>query len=265
MKVSHALPTTPHFGSVARSRKAATSRPVRGRLRSPLLASTLVGLVFAIGCGTAPDSTPGDKHANEHVNPTELANGSSSGDPAEQQPSSDPADPPPDGDPSDASVATPLTGDPTLYDEDLRAFKLNGFDSLIFAETCVSKKDGEATIEQEPLPVGGGRWLECTSSRNPSSWNMKVATTTNDLWCVYGTMTSSHTWGDATLKVSVGSSPDDSAWTLKATHEGPEISISRVEATGLGLAWPLGLDVQYTTTDMKRNPDNARCDSLSGS
>jgi len=264
MRVSHALPTTPCFRSFARSRKATTSRQVPARLRSPLLASSLVGLVFAIGCAV-PDSTPGDKHANEHLTPTELANGSSGGDLSAQQPSSAPADSTPGGDPSDASVATPSTGDPTLDDEDLRAFKRNGFDSLIFADTCVSKKDGEATIEQEPLPVGAGRWLECTTSRNPSSWYMKVESITNDPWCVYGTMTSSHTWADAALKVSVTSSPDDSAWTLMATHEGPEISISRVEAAGLGLAWPLGLDVKYTTTEMKHNPENALCDSLSGS
>ena len=273
----------------AEPRSPATSEPRRpvAKLGIAGLASLLMSSGFSVACGGAPDASKGTPQVQQQAtsedtgsdsapsDATEPATGevpppSASSNPPASPPDNNPADLPRDSNPADPAPGSdpsdpPPTGDPTEDDANLKWFKYNGFAAWIFAGTCVSKKDGEPTIEVAPLPVGGGRRLECTTAISPTRVTKDILTVnTRDRWCGVGNMTSYKPWGDSALKVSVTSSPDSGPWTLVATHDGEPIMIDMVEAAGLGFAWPVGVHVTYTTTDLKPNPNTAPCDQLFG-
>ena len=261
----------------------------------------LVAVAFAMGCGATPDSGGSqveqkatDDSGNDWTDPSPES--APAEPPADAEPSApwndppppseapsasppaseEPAEPPaPSGDPSTppdpeepgAEVPideAPLTGDPTEDDANLRFFKNDGFGAIIFSDRCVSKKEGEPTIETAPLPVGGGRWLECTTALNPSRQTKDVMTLKLERWCGLGAQSSLTAWGSAGLNVSITAAPDDAPWTVVATYDGEEILIEQVEVLGIGYSWPVGVKGKYQTLDLKPNPDKVKCDELFG-
>jgi hypothetical protein len=149
-------------------------------------------------------------------------------------------------------------------DEDLQFLLDNGFESFIFAQTCRSVGAAGDVIDGEPLPVGGGRQLECET--DPVSFLQTIDTlaSTGERFCALGQV-SSITGGspDARLSVNVVSTPDGAPWSLVGTHDGEEISIGRVSAFG-GFAWPLIAEVVFDVVDVQPNPTAQLCDDVFG-
>jgi hypothetical protein len=149
-------------------------------------------------------------------------------------------------------------------DEDLQFLLDNGFESFIFAQTCRSVGAAGDVIEGEPLPVGGGRQLECETDPVGFLQAIDTLSSTGERFCALGqvsTITGSSP--DSRLSVNVVSTPDGAPWTLVGTHDGEEISIARVSAFG-GLAWPLIADVVFDVTDVQPNPAGQLCDDVFG-
>lgn len=148
-------------------------------------------------------------------------------------------------------------------DEDLAAVKNGGFGTIAFATTCVSKGDDGSTIDGDSLPVGGGRWLECSTWSSLHRATMSVLSSKDDEWCALGQASAYHASGDPRLSVVITSTPDDGPWTLKATHDGDQIQITKVEASG-ALTWPLWVDASYTTTQLVAGVAGKTCDEVLG-
>ena len=238
------------------------------------LVSWLVGSLLVTGCGATPDAAP---HNNTQLKAAQVDDNASGneadGAEAQNGQNSDPSAAPPDNALSGATAGSGqdwsypedpnkvLTGDPTEDDDYLSWTKHHGFETLNLAVSCVSKKDGEATIEgQDALPVGDGRYLECVTDSSPVRGTMDVVSTKDARWCALGQMSSYKLWGLPELQVSATSTPSDGPWTLRATHQGPEISVTRV-SFGPGTAWPVGVKTAMQTVDLKPAPTGL-CDSL---
>lgn len=253
-----------------KERQNSMKTPVHPKIRHPLTPVWLVCSVFAVGCGAEPASTTARTHlekatpehaggsaptsAAETAPSTDGAVSDSLGDPSNSSPAASPSAPPSTSDPP----TPPPTGDPTEDDLELNSVKRDGWLTTWIARTCVSKKDGEPTIEDAPLPVGGGRRLECMTASNPSPYSVQeVHSVGGDDWCVLGESVSWERWGDSALKISVTSTPDLAPWSLVATHDGNEILISPAAGPfGIGEAWPVGVRVKYKVIDMKPNPQS---------
>ena len=266
MKTSFKSQISGSFTFATRALGREPSRTV-GALRFAVLAPWLVCSLGAMGCSAARDATPQDGVLQKAAD-YEANNGMGSYGAAGE--TSQPSDTPPNSDledPATPSWSYPedpnkvLTGDPTEDDDYLSFIKHRGFESLVFATTCVSKKDGEATIEDEnALPAGGGRYLECATDFSPARMTKDVMSTKNERWCALGKMASHTPWGAPELHVSVTRTPSDGPWTLVATHDGPEITVGKVGLSG-GTTWPVGVKVELDTVDMKAAPAGV-CDSF---
>lgn len=160
----------------------------------------------------------------------------------------------------DEALSDPVPAD----DENLQYVKANGFGGIAFAVSCVSKSASAATIEGESLPVGGGRWLECSTARSVKSSTHNVLSAKNVQWCVLGALTSEKPSGDSRLAITVLSAPARGPWTLKATHDGAEIQITPVSAGFGATTWPLWVDAVYRTSKMKVGDESKTCAELFG-
>ena len=158
---------------------------------------------------------------------------------------------------SEAALADPNS------DEDLLFIKNNGFGATLFMATCVSKSESGDTIESEPLPVGGDRYLECVTAGRPSRDAMNVSSSEGERWCALGQLSASTAGGDPRLNIQVVDSPAEGSWTVRATSDSP-IEIRRVEALFGALAWPLWLSASYATTDLQPEPEGLTCEELFG-
>jgi hypothetical protein len=154
-------------------------------------------------------------------------------------------------------------GDPPPDDPDLAYVFQNGFGEISFPQTCVSKSNDGPTLDTAPLPVGNGRWLECTTDKSQHRSTLSALSSQGDEWCALGEASSFKGEGDPRLTVTVSSSPDDGPWTYTATHDGDEIEISPV-AMDLGMAWPVDADITFTTVQMLPNSGGGSCDALFG-
>jgi hypothetical protein len=154
--------------------------------------------------------------------------------------------------------------DPTETDEDLKWVKDNGFSGLLFATSCASKIDGGDTIDAEPLPVGGGRWLDCRTDKSVTRQTSSALSTTGEHWCALGEVATAKPNGDPRLVVTIAASPEGAPWSLRGTHDGDPIAIARVEFGGFGMTWPLWVEANYRTVDMRREENGKTCDELFG-
>jgi hypothetical protein len=181
------------------------------------------------------------------------------------------------GSPSDASEtdATAATAQALLdepaeptdepgEDEDLAFLRQDGFQTFHFALDCVSVGEDGSTIGGEPLPVGGGRSLECVTESLGSLSTVDALSSTGERFCALGQVDSFHGDGDPSLAVSVASTPEGSPWTLVGTHDGDEIQIGKVTGFGGGTAWPLWVDAHYAVIDITPNPSGQLCDQAFG-
>jgi hypothetical protein len=164
-------------------------------------------------------------------------------------------------DPS-ATEHSALDGDPIADDENLAYVAQNGFGAFVYAVDCVSKKDGEPTQDGEPLTVGDGRWIECTTAATARRATFGILSSASEPWCALGEATSSKGDGDPRLVVTITASPDDGPWTLRADHAGDAIAIARIAGPGGATAWPIWIDATYATKSMKRAIDGASCDDV---
>jgi hypothetical protein len=140
----------------------------------------------------------------------------------------------------------------------------NGFESLFFAQTCRSVGPDGDVIDVEPLPVGGGRQLECETDVVSHLQALVILSSTNEPFCVLGQLSSfSGENVDPSLSVSVTSTPDGAPWTLVGTSE-EEISISKVTGPGGGSAFPLAADALFDVIDVLPNPTGQFCPPLFG-
>jgi hypothetical protein len=149
-------------------------------------------------------------------------------------------------------------------DEDLQYFKDNGFGAIVYAIACVSKTDNGPDVTGDTLPVGAGRWLECTTGPRVSVSTMEVMSSQNEPWCVLGSLATYTATGDPRLVVAVASSPSDGAWTLKATHDGDSIDITPIPGPFGATAWPIWMTATYATTQMQPAGSAASCDAAFG-
>jgi hypothetical protein len=163
-----------------------------------------------------------------------------------------------------ASGSVALAQEAPPLDEDLQFLLDNGFESFIFAQTCRSVGAAGDVIDGEPLPVGGGRQLECETDPVGFLQAIDTLTSTGERFCALGqvsTITGSSP--DSRLAVNVVSTPDGAPWSLVGTHDGDEISIGRVSAFG-GFAWPLIAEVLFDVVDVQPNPTGQLCDDVFG-
>ncbi len=147
-------------------------------------------------------------------------------------------------------------------DENLQFLLDNGFESLFFAQTCRSIGADGDVIDGEPLPVGGGRQLECETVSLGHLQTIDTLASTGERFCALGQVASIAADGDPRLAVSVASSPDGAPWVLIGTHDGEEISIGRITGPGGGTAWPLWADVIFDVTEVRPNPTAQLCDEV---
>jgi hypothetical protein len=152
--------------------------------------------------------------------------------------------------------------DPPL-DEDLQAILDTGMTGFRFARACRSVADDGSIIENnEQLPVGGGRRLECETFEITHLQAVDVVASTGELWCALGEIASHRGHGgDARLTVSVANAPDGAPWTLVGTVDGEEITVRRL--SGLG-NWPLWKEIRYDVIDLRPNPDLLLCEEIFG-
>lgn len=156
-----------------------------------------------------------------------------------------------------------IGGDPVPEDDEtLQYLAQHGFGGIAFMDGCVSKLDGGPTLEGDELPVGGGRFLECTTSQRVDRATMGMLGDSGQTWCGLGEVTTFKAGGDGRLVVQVTARPDGAPWTLTATHEGEEIKIAQVEALGIARVWPLWINASYRTVSMKKDPAAGDCSDL---
>jgi hypothetical protein len=163
-----------------------------------------------------------------------------------------------------ASGSMALAQEAPPLDEDLQFLLDNGFESFIFAQTCRSVGAAGDVIDGEPLPVGGGRQLECETDPVGFLQTIDTLTSTGERFCALGQVSSiTGSSPDSRLAVNVVSTPDGAPWSLVGTHDGDEISIGRVSAFG-GFAWPLIAEVVFDVVDVQPNPTAQLCDDVFG-
>jgi hypothetical protein len=163
-----------------------------------------------------------------------------------------------------AAGSAALAQEAPPLDEELQFLLDNGFESFIFAQTCRSIGPDGDVIDGEPLPVGGGRQLECETSDVGHLQTIDTQSSTGERFCALGQVSSFQGDGDPRLSVSVASSPDGAPWVLVGTHDGDEISISRISGPGGGTAWPLWADVLFDAIEVQPNPTARLCDDVFG-
>jgi hypothetical protein len=162
-----------------------------------------------------------------------------------------------------AAGSVALAQEAPPLDEELQFVLDNGFESFLFAQTCRSIGPDGDVIDGEPLPVGGGRQLECETADIGHLQTIDTESSTGERFCALGQVSSFEGDGDPRLTVSVASSPDGAPWVLVGTHDGDEISIGRISAGG-GTAWPLWADVLFDVTEVRPNPTAQLCDDVFG-
>jgi hypothetical protein len=160
--------------------------------------------------------------------------------------------------------STGLAQEAPPIDEELQFLLDNGFESFIFAQTCRSVGAAGDVIDGEPLPVGGGRQLECETADVGHLQTIDTLSSTGERFCALGQVSSFEGGGDPRLAVSVASTPDGAPWVLVGTHDGEEISISRISGPGGGTAWPLWADVLFDVIEVQPNPSAELCDDVFG-
>lgn len=150
-------------------------------------------------------------------------------------------------------------------DEELQFLLDNGFETIFFAQTCRSVGAGGDVIEGDPLPVGGGRQLECETDPIGFLQSIDTLSSTGERFCALGQIASiTGTSPDSRLSVNVVDAPDGAPWSLVGTSVGDEeISIGRVSAFG-GFAFPLLADVVFDVIEVQPNPSAQLCDDVFG-
>ena len=159
--------------------------------------------------------------------------------------------------PADAAV------DPAL-DDNVVFIQQDGFQTTYFAQECRSIAEDGSVLEGEPLPVGGGNLLECVTSIIGALATTDFLASTDERWCALGAIDTFSAGGDPSLDIQVADSPEDSPWTLIATHEGEPIEMGRVAVFGGATAWPLWVDTHYAVIEVAPNPTGQLCDTLFG-
>jgi hypothetical protein len=163
-----------------------------------------------------------------------------------------------------ASSAAVLAQEVPPIDPELQFLLDNGFESFFFAQTCRSIGPDGDVIDVEPLPVGGGRQLECETAPIGNLDAIDALSSTGERFCALGQV-SSFSGGiiDPRLSVEVASAPDGAPWTLIGTSE-EEITISKITGPGGGTAFPLAADVLFDVIDVQPNPTAELCTTLFG-
>lgn len=186
--------------------------------------------------------------------------------PATPAEAGDGAPPEPTPSPMTPSAMPPLVpldlADPAL-DPDLAFLAQDGFESLHFAVRCRSVGADGSSVEEGALPVGAGRTLQCETESLRRQATQLVLSSTNELFCVLGTMDSLGAGGDDRLEVSLVSTPEGAPWTLSGTRQGEPIGIERVVALG-GSTWPLWVEAHYGITSIVPHPEGQLCDAVFG-
>jgi hypothetical protein len=150
-------------------------------------------------------------------------------------------------------------------DPDLQWLANEPWTGITFAESCKSVSSNGSTITDEPLPVGDGAHIECTTSSNVVRHTMGTTTQSHGHWCALGELIGSKPGGDSRLSISVSSPPSTTGFSLTAvTAPGQApFGLKKVEAFG-GYAWPLWLEVTYRTIDMRPEVPGQNCNELFG-
>jgi hypothetical protein len=138
--------------------------------------------------------------------------------------------------PTEEPPAAQMTTGSPEPDEWVRFEISTPFDGPSFPEHCVSKASDGSVLSASPLPVGNGRWLECTVT-SPREMNRLVPDQQGVEWCLRGRLLKYTTAGEKPLMVDVLSQPTTGPWTLRATSPSPS-SVTKAGGFG-GSMWPL--------------------------
>ncbi|MEY4510333.1 MAG: hypothetical protein RLZZ450_2455 [Pseudomonadota bacterium] len=110
---------------------------------------------------------------------------------------------------------------------------------------CVSKAPGQSTISSDvALPVGNGRYLECTTIGAPATSVEVVMSDDDTPHCVTATAVAYQGAGDRRLQVSVTSTPQRGSWTFTATSD-QAFELYPVQTQDGAVLWPVWIYVDY--------------------
>jgi hypothetical protein len=201
------------------------------------VARAAVCATLAVGCGSAAPTDAGKSGASAPSNRESVA--------TDEEPSSEISDGsdqykaepvPSDEEPSAEPAETGESQDDydKRYDE---GQKQDGFGAAVLPTSCVSKGEDGSIITGNELPVGGGRWLECTTDVVASRMQRPILLTTGQYWCRLAELYASNVdprWqkhlDPATfIQSEIVSSPPDAPWTLIGRRTGEPIVVGSTD------------------------------------
>jgi hypothetical protein len=148
-------------------------------------------------------------------------------------------------------------------DEDLRWAREHGFGSILYMASCVSVgEDGSVIDSPDSLPVGNGRHLACTTFSAPFKASAGASSVDGEPWCVLGQAQSSSPGGDPRLSVQITSTPQSGPWSVVATASEP-FDMHPVQSD-FGQAWPLWVNIEYATLELRPAEAGKTCDEQFG-
>ena len=142
-------------------------------------------------------------------------------------------------------------------DPDVRWIEEHGFDSVLFMERCMSVDAWGREYVGNPLPVGGGWKMDCSSYNSTHWWVTQMQGSDGTLYCVLGELAELNVDGDSRLSIDITDDGEHGPAQLEATASEP-VNITPVTAFGVANVWPLWLDAHYDTVDIVRDPRDGR-------
>lgn len=135
----------------------------------------------------------------------------------------------------------------------------NGWSGWSFAAQCISTAGDGSIVVGEPLPIGDGRWLDCTTHPSPSMSTFEFIDNSDNFWCALGYLSrvDSSEAADPALDTQLvyNQSTDNPRIVVTADEPGSVIRASFFGA----LAWPFWINVSYQTISVAPSIANHDC------
>jgi hypothetical protein len=143
---------------------------------------------------------------------------------------------------------------------------------LLGVQQCVSVGSDGSIIEPnwnpdtesfDPIPVGGDRWLECSTFEHNPQQTFDYTTLDESRWCMLGNLGAiSISWTGPGLKAEVVRSPENDRFLVTATADTPmEVAPGRMFG---GLTWPIQIMARYTIARTELVEREIACDDYYG-
>lgn len=125
----------------------------------------------------------------------------------------------------------------------------HGFSSIQFMERCVSIAPNGQEIAGEPLPVGGGYWLSCSTYSQIAYDVTEVQADDGSRYCVLGSLIGTSPGGDDRLWIEMADDGTRGRASVRASASEPTW-IYLTSAFGGAQVWPLWLTSDYATQQL---------------